>query len=176
MDRKMTVTVSYLQMLRRPESLDLTPPREGLTVVRASSPTVPYYRFLYNTVGEPWLWVDRRKLSDQELAPIIQDPAVEIYVLSVDGSPAGFAELDLRKLPDVEIAYFGIMPGFIGRGLGPYLLRWAIERAWSRTPAPARLWLHTCTLDHPKASDTYRRAGFEIYDSRIEIQDDPRPL
>ena len=137
MDRKMTVTVSYLQMLRRPESLDLTPPREGLTVVRASSPTVPYYRFLYNTVGEPWLWVDRRKLSDQELAPIIQDPAVEIYVLSVDGSPAGFAELDLRK-SQVELLSGETAPHkrFLVRGISPADLLQRIRTALGADQSP----------------------------------------
>jgi GNAT superfamily N-acetyltransferase len=71
-------------------------------------------------------------------------------------------ELDRRVDGEVEIAYFGLMPDYIGRGLGPALLGWALERAWSYRPR--RVWLHTCSLDHPKALAVYRRAGFEVYD------------
>jgi len=146
-------------------------PRPDLTVVRAVKPTVSFYRYLYNMVGEQWQWVDRHKLSDEQLAAIIRDPAVEVYVLYVNGVPAGYAELDRRQFPDIELAYFGIMPEFIGQKLGPYLLRWSIDKAFSYSPR--RLWLHTCTLDHPKALATYRRAGFQIYSTEAKVVDDP---
>jgi GNAT superfamily N-acetyltransferase len=142
-----------------------------LTVVQAVRPTVSFYRYLYNTVGRQWQWVDRHKLSDGQLATIIRDPAVEIYVLYVNGVPAGYAELDRRQFPHIELAYFGIMPEFIGQKLGPYLLRWSIDKAFSYSPR--RLWLHTCTLDHPKALATYRRAGFQIYSTEAKVVDDP---
>lgn len=147
-------------------SLDLTPPQDGLVVAQAVRPTVSFYRYLYITVGEPWRWVDRRRLTDGELSAIIQDSRVEILVLYVEGVPAGYAELDGRTSPDIELAYFGIVPEFIGRRLGPYLLRFAIDRAWARRPR--RFWVHTCTLDHPRALATYQRAGFVVYDTRVE--------
>jgi len=28
---------------------------------------------------------------------------------------------------------------------------------------PKRVWLHTCTLDHPAALPNYQKAGFAIY-------------
>lgn len=109
-------------------------------------------------------------LSDEQLAAIIQDAAVEVYVLYVSGVPAGYAELDRRQFPDIELAYFGIIPEFIGQKLGPYLLRWSIDKAFSYSPR--RLWLHTCTLDHPIALATYQRAGFRIYRTEAKDVDD----
>jgi GNAT superfamily N-acetyltransferase len=159
-------TVTYLEMRERPASIDLAPPRDGVTVVRAVHPSVSFYRYLYNTVGALWRWVDRRKLSDERLSSIVQDPRVEVFVLYVHGVPAGYAELDFREPPDIELAYFGIMPEFIGQRLGPFLLRWAIDRAWSHSPR--RFWLHTCTHDHPKALRTYQQAGFVVYDTQVE--------
>jgi len=42
---------------------------------------------------------------------------------------------------------------------------WAIDRAWSYQPE--RLWLHTCTEDHPKALPNYLKAGFKIFKEEI---------
>lgn len=89
---------------------------------------------------------------------------VEIYVLYVGGVPAGYAEIDLRQEPDIALAYFGIMPDFIGQRLGSFFLNWIIDKAWSYHPQ--RFWLHTCTLDHPKALAVYQKAGFVAYKSR----------
>lgn len=121
-------------------------------------PTVPYYRFLYNAVGNDYHWLSRRKLSDDELAAIIGDPQNELHVLHVDGSPAGFAELDRRRPEEIELVQFGLMPGFTGQGLGRWFLQWTIDKAWSYQPR--RFWLHTCTLDHPAAVPLYKKAGF----------------
>jgi len=162
----MQTFVTYLEM-KVPLDLPATsPPMPDLCVIQAVRPTVSFYRYLYSTVGAPWHWVDRGRLGDEQLAAIVQNSNVEVHVLYAAGVPAGYAELDRRSAPDIELAYFGIMPEFIGRKLGPYLLRWAIEKAW--TYSPRRFWLHTCTLDHPKALATYLNAGFEIYDRREE--------
>jgi GNAT superfamily N-acetyltransferase len=154
-------------MWKRPDMPPAAPPRRDLTIARALNPTVSFYRYLYNTVGERWYWVDRRKLPDAELREIIQDPSVSIHVLYAGGTPAGYAELDSRCPPDIELAYFGLIPEFIGQGLGSYLLRWITDTAWSS--APKRFWLHTCTLDHPKALEMYLHAGFSTYDAKTEI-------
>jgi len=169
----MDVTVTYLEMMQLPAQQSAQPPRADLTVMHAVKPTVSFYRYLYTTVGAPWNWVDRGKLSDEQLAAIIQHPEVDVYVLYAGGVPAGYAELDRRESPDIELAYFGIMPEFIGRKLGPYLLGWSIEKALSYSPR--RYWLHTCTLDHPKALATYQRAGFEIYDRKVIVVGEPDP-
>ena len=109
-------------------------------------------------MGEDYYWLNRRKLSDAELTAILDHPQNEVHVLHVDGVPAGFAELDRRKPNEVELVQFGLMPDFIGQGLGSWFLHWTIEKVWSYEPR--RFWLHTCTLDHPAAVPTYKKAGF----------------
>ncbi len=173
-DGKIESVITSLEMLAPPAPPALAPPRDDVAIVRAHRPTVSFYRFLYNTVGEPWLWGDRRKLSDEALAAVVQHPAVEVFVLHVAGVPAGYSELDRRVEGEVEIGYFGIMPEFLHQKLGPYLLDWTIRTAWSY--APRRLWVHTCTLDHPRALAMYERAGFRAYKTEVEIGDDPRAL
>ena len=155
------VTITYLEMTAPPTRPTVPIPTLGkMALLRAERPTVSFYRYLYDTVGERWLWWDRRRLDDAALAAIIQDPLVEIYVLYVDGVPAGYAEVDRRKPDEIELAYFGLLPEFIGRGLGPFLLNWAIDTAWFHHPK--RVWVNTCTLDHPKALQIYQRAGFVL--------------
>jgi len=161
------VKVTYLQMLR-PGGHDAGPPPDGVKIVRAVRPTVAFYRFLYDSVGQDWNWVDRRLMSDQQLGRIIHDDAVELYVLYVDGATAGYCELDRRGDGEIELAYFGVMPEFLGRGLGRYLLDWIVDKAWSYRPR--RLWLHTCQLDHPAALPLYRKAGFEQFDEKVVDQ------
>ncbi len=172
-DGRLAVTITYLEMTERPAHPHLSAP-QGLncTLVRLREPTVRFYRFLYDTVGEPWLWYERRAMAEEQLARIIQDERIEIYVLNVDGEPAGFAELDRRYPPDIELTYFGLMPDFIGKGLGRYLLTWAIDTAWNH--APQRLWVNTNTLDHPKALPLYQRCGFRPYKQENKLFDDPR--
>lgn len=156
----MSVKVSYVEMFVRPERV-VTAPRDGLLILHAKRPTVAYYRFLYDAVGGPWGWSSRKKKNDEELVQIIHDPAVEMHVLHVEGVPAGFAELDRRVAGEVEVAQFGLTREFIGQGLGKYFLWWTIERAWSY--GPSRLWLHTCSKDHPRALPNYLGAGFATY-------------
>jgi len=151
------VTVFYLEMLV-PSRRVVPAPREGLTVLHVQSPTVPYYRSLYAAVGQDYYWLSRRKLSDEALAAIIGDPRDELHVLEVDGKPAGFAELDRRQADEIELVQFGLLPAFIGQGLGKWFLQWTIDKAWSYHPK--RLWLHTCTLDHAAALPNYLKAGF----------------
>lgn len=171
---KLKTIVTYLEMRHRPQPQELTPPSSKIKITPALKPTVSFYRYLYNTVGGPWLWYERRQMSDEQLRAIIQHPQVEIYVLYVDGVPAGYAEIDRQQEPDIELTYFGIMPEFIGQGLGPYLLNWIIDKVWSYHPQ--RFWLHTCTLDHPKALAVYQQAGFVPYKDEEKIIDDPRVL
>lgn len=164
--------VTYLEMRSAPGQPNILPSGHKVALVRAERPTVSFYRYLYNTIGEDWLWWERRALSDTELAAVIHHADVEIFVLYIDGVPAGYTELDLRIEAEVELAYFGLIPEFIGRGLGRYLLGWAIDEAWHRTPG--RIWLHTCNFDHPKAIATYQKAGFAPYKQEITMIEDPR--
>jgi GNAT superfamily N-acetyltransferase len=151
------VVVYYLEM-RAPSHQSVPAPRDGLTILHARTPSVPYYRFLYDAVGKDYHWLSRGKLSNTELASVIQDSRNELHVLHVDGSPAGFAELDRRQPEEVELVQFGLTGDFIGQKLGKWFLQRIIDMAWSYQPR--RLWLHTCTLDHPAALPLYTKAGF----------------
>ncbi len=145
------VTVYYFEM-HSPSQRTVPAPRDGLTVLHAHRPSVPYYRFLYDAVGKDYNWLSRRKLTDGDLATVLNAPLNEVHVLHVDGSPAGFAELDRRQAGEVELVQFGLMADFIGQGLGTWFLQWTIDKVWSYEPG--RFWLHTCTLDHPAAVPT----------------------
>jgi GNAT superfamily N-acetyltransferase len=155
----MILTTTHLQMLTHARRT-VPPPRAGLAVIHAQQPTVRYYRFLYDAVGCQWQWQSRRKLSDEQLASIVQAPHNEVHVLHIEGVPAGFAELDRSVADEVELVQFGLMPEHIGQGLGKWFLQWIIDRAWSYRPK--RFWLHTCTNDHPNALSNYRKAGFMV--------------
>jgi GNAT superfamily N-acetyltransferase len=156
----MKVITTYLQMLAHTPRIVL-PPREGLAVVHAKKPSVAYYRFLYDAVGRDYDWTSRKKLSDAELAALLHAPRLEVQVLMAEGVPAGFAELDRRIEGEIELVQFGLMPEFIGQGLGRYFLQWTIDKAWNYDPR--RFWLHTCTKDHPAALPNYLKAGFVVY-------------
>lgn len=167
---KLQTTVTYLEMLAPPAELATPKPApDNVTIMRAEKPPVSFYRFLYNGVGASWNWIDRRKLADEALTALVQHPQIEIYVLYAGGVPGGYAELDFRQWPDVELAYFGLMPEFIGKGLGSYLIDEMIKLVWQRQAK--RFWLHTCSLDHPGALRFYRNAGFVPYKVETEVVD-----
>jgi GNAT superfamily N-acetyltransferase len=119
-------------------------------------------------VGRDYGWPRCNRLSDAELAALLNDPRLEVHVLMAEGVPAGFAELDRRTEGEVKLAQFGLLPEYIGQGLGRYFLRWAIDKAWGY--GPSRFWLHTCTKDHPVALPNYLKAGFAIYKEEVKDQ------
>jgi GNAT superfamily N-acetyltransferase len=157
------------ELQHRPAALPLG---VKVALLRAETPTVSFYRYLYNTVGAPAFWCARRKLNDAAIGALIADPAIEIYVLYVGGVPAGFAELDLRQGTEIELAHFGLVPEFVGPGLADYLLGWVVDEAWRR--APARVWLRTTNFDHPTVLAAYQKAGFGVVGQETRQIDDPR--
>jgi ribosomal protein S18 acetylase RimI-like enzyme len=164
--------ITYLEMRDPPATPRLPMPSAKLALMRAEACTVSFYRYLYETVGTPWLWYERRLFGDGALAAEIGKPTTEIFVLHAGGVPAGYFELDAAPAHETELCYFGLIPEFIGRGLGPFLLRAAIDRAWSRPIS--RLWVHTRTFDHPRALGYYQRAGFVVYARQKLRFEDPR--
>ena len=166
------VVITYLEMTEAALRATQPPPSAKLALFRVENPSVAYYRFLYEQVGDPWFWYERKHLGDEALAAIIGDPKVEIFVPYVAGAPAGFFEIDRRPAPDVSLAYFGLMPAYFGLGLGSYLLNVAVETAWNS--APRRLIVDTCSLDHPRALQAYQKAGFRPYRQERRSIVDPR--
>lgn len=167
----MTETISsrviHLEMLARPE-YEAIPSADGVAVRREVRPTVERYRFLYDAVGSQWNWADRKIMRDEELGEILADDRVEVYVVQVDGTTAGYGELDRRVDGQIELAYFGLIPEFVGKGLGRFFLQWIVEKAWSY--GPRRVWVHTCDLDHPAALPLYRKMGFEPFHEEVVDQ------
>lgn len=170
---RVTVDVTFLRQDAPPAPVPTGLPSD-VTLGRVSDPNVELYRYLYNTVGAPYLWWLRRTVPDAELASMLASPGVSIFVLTRNNQPAGFYELDARALHTVNISYFGLLPHAIGQGLGMPMLRAAIATAWVHKPR--MLTVNTCTADHPRALPNYLAAGFVPVRASREIWDIPRHL
>ena len=168
---KLANVVTYLEMRTAPPQ-SLTPTTSEYSIRRVARPELDWYRRLYRAIGEPWLWFSRLRLSDEELSAILHDPVVDVFALSHSGEDHGLLEFDRRSFPDIELSFFGVTPTLIGKGAGRALLRHCLPIAWEHHPQ--RVWLHTCTSDHPGALAFYLKAGFVPYKRAIEIADDPR--
>ena len=166
-------TVTYLEMVSYPKHLILTKPEKLNAEIKLMvEPTVDFYRYLYDTVGEKWTWIERRLLDDNNLQKLIRSSNVEIYILYVDDNVAGFGEIGWDTASNgSEIKYFGLMPEYIGKRLGPYFLNNIINIAWGRNPV--RLRVNTCDLDHPSALRVYQKSGFNILEEIVEKLPDP---
>jgi GNAT superfamily N-acetyltransferase len=167
---KIAAVVTHLEMTVRPAP---RPDPDGAwTLRRVDAPALDWYRDLYGRVGRPWLWISRIRMPDAELSAIIQSPLVEVYALEHQGRDEGLLELDFRDAGQCELAFFGVTAKLIGSGAGRWLMNRALELAWSRPVG--RVWVHTCTFDHPAALAFYQRSGFRAFRRQIEVADDPR--
>jgi GNAT superfamily N-acetyltransferase len=145
-----------------PSALEEAPaPGPGVSVHREENAAPGLWRLLYTEVGRDYHWVDRLEWTDDQIRAYLADPALELWVLTVAGETAGYFELSKKPDEAVEIAYFGLLPAFVGRGLGKFLLTQAVQRAWAR--GAARVWLHTSSLDHLSALPNYLARGFSIW-------------
>ncbi len=129
-------------------------------VLEASARQWEFNRFLYALVGEAWNWRDKLSWTDERWKKYVESESLKTFVGYWDGSPAGYYELLLED-ESVEITYFGLAPSFIGKGLGGALLTSAIKEAWRMNPR--RIWVHTCTLDHPAALQNYLSRGMTVF-------------
>ncbi|KAA2214708.1 GNAT family N-acetyltransferase [Teichococcus oryzae] len=155
---RVAVHVTFLRMAAPPaEPRTALPPDARLE--KLARCTVPFYRYLYGTVGGDYLWWLRRATPDAELDAILGDPAVSVHVLYRDGAPAGFFELERRPaMGATNIAYFGLLPHMVGHGMGRAFLRAAVDAAWAT--GCGVVTVNTCTADHPRALPNYLSAGF----------------
>jgi GNAT superfamily N-acetyltransferase len=165
--------VTYLEMLARPDRVP-APAVAGRRVRHAGKPELAAYRRLYARIGMDWLWFSRAVMPDDELAALLAKPTTEIHFLEQDGEPIGLAELHRGSggADQVEIAMFGVVPEATGTGAARQLLEAALDTAWSG--GTTRVWLHTCSFDHPAALRFYQRAGFVPFKLAIEVSTDPR--
>ena len=158
---KVEVIRTYLEMTQPGQLVasECPDPRARLWQMHECPPS--FFRYLYAEVGRNYHWVDRLGWSEETVRAYLADPTVWLWLLTVAGSPAGYFELKRHDDGSVEIAYFGLLPESIGRGLGKYLLSAAVREAWN-AGAP-RVWLHTCTLDDPAALPNYQARGFRPF-------------
>lgn len=162
------VTTWYLEM-HSPAGLRESPAAEHLDVVEVVLPQYRFNRFLYQLVGEDWQWRDKLSWSEAQWRAYVERENLRTWVAYAEGTPAGYYELDQAADGSTEIAYFGLAPGFIGKGYGAFLLSHAIKSAWA-WPGTKRVWVHTCTLDHPGALKNYQARGMEIYREKTNNQ------
>ncbi|WP_294334735.1 GNAT family N-acetyltransferase [uncultured Sphingomonas sp.] len=163
--------VTALEMRERPRPRPMPP--SPFRLVHWPAPASDKYRALFRRVGGPWLWFSRLVMEEARLRTILEDPAVMVYaVVDRAGVEVGMLELDFRTPATCELSYVGLVPEITGQGHGSWLMAQALAFAWRKDVA--RVWVHTCTLDHPAALGFYRRHGFVPYQRTIETFPDPR--
>ncbi len=171
--RFMKAHITELEMQARPANRVQLPIGHKILLMKAVGMAPSFYRFLYEQVGKPHHWFIRRGMSDDQLQAIFDGGKADVWVMYVDGCPAGFFEIESSKLPDcADIEYFGLVPHYQGRGLSKFMLSEAITAAWDKLPK--RVSIQTNTLDSPRALVLYQKAGFEpvgAYDELIEAWD-----
>lgn len=171
--RDVATVVTTLEMTTRPAPCE--PPESRLRLVDRPRPALDAYRVLFRRVGAPWLWYSRLAMSDARLAAIVHDPAVTVHAaVDLAGREVGMLELDFRHAGACELSYFALVPELVGQGNGRWLMAHALTRAWAEDVS--RVWVHTCTLDHPRALGFYRAAGFVAVKRTLETFADPRVL
>lgn len=170
---KTVSVVTHLQMFERPATRpERSEPSWALRRVVAPEPAS--YRALFRRIGENWLWFSRLQLSDEEINAVLGDALHETYVFEAQGQEEGLLELDFATEGECELSFFGLTPPMIGLGAGRWMMNRALAMAWGRPIH--RMWVHTCSLDHPGALDFYIRSGFTPYHRQVEVADDPRVI
>jgi len=170
---RIAVTVTFLKQQSPPTGVARPLPADT-TLVRLPRPTVAFYRYLYDTVGAPYVWWLRRTMPNAELTSLLASPGVSIHVLYRDHEPAGFFELDAQAPGVVNLSYFGLFPHAVGKGMGTAFLRAALDAAWAQKPK--FVTVNTCTADDPRAMPTYLGQGFTPTRAVREIWDVPNRL
>jgi GNAT superfamily N-acetyltransferase len=161
--------------MRTPAALRPAPwPNAHARVDRIDHWSPSFWRYLYTEVGRSYRWIDRLPWTDEQIAAYLSDPATQLWLMTVAGTNAGYFELRREDDGAVEIAYFGLLPDFVGHGYGKALLSAAVTEAWRFNAS--RVWLHTSTLDHPSALPNYLARGFTIFKVEEYAAPDPPEL
>ncbi|WP_018692883.1 GNAT family N-acetyltransferase [Algicola sagamiensis] len=161
------VTTYYLEQTQQPERQYLLP--EGCSIHRLTSKDIQVAQFFFKAVGGIWLWDSRLHWDYQDWKEHLEQASVHIFVANKNGVPIGFFELN--ETEGIELKFFGLLPEYVGQGLGSWLLEEACEMAWSFNPE--RVWVHTCSEDHPFALQNYKQRGFQLYHQETETESSP---
>jgi GNAT superfamily N-acetyltransferase len=155
------VTIHYLEM-RNKNAVQLKARSPGFKVTLLDPPQWQINRKFYVEVGAPWRWTDRLDCHDHDWQQYAERNDLETWIGYWQDEEIGYFELEKQQNNTVQIAYFGLVPAFIGKGFGGQLLGAAIECAWN-IPGTQRLWVHTCTHDHANALNNYLERGFGLF-------------
>lgn len=160
-----TLVTTYLEMTSTSQFKPTFNYSDDITIERMDTVDLGFYRYLYQAVGEEYCWRDRLVMPKSELRAILAKSSTQVFVLYVQGAPAGYVELN-QQGQSTEIAYFGLRREYQGRGLGKHLLSYGIQKAWEL--GAKRVWLHTCNLDGDYAMSNYQKRGFRPYKTERE--------
>ena len=161
----MTEISTYYLEMTSPAALKSKGESRDLAVSECEIKQLQFNRFLYQLVGRDWDWTYKNPWTDEEWKSYAENDNLRTWVGYCKGTPAGYFELQ-QVDSDTEIASFGLAPQFIGRGFGGCLLSRAIECAWM-WDGTQRVWVHTCTTDHPNALANYQARGMKLYDTKV---------
>jgi ribosomal protein S18 acetylase RimI-like enzyme len=169
---RFTITTHHLEMLSPADLRPARPPDASFDLRQAKVPCPELNRFLYVAVGAEWYWRERLPWTRERWLEYLDRPALETWIGHVSGTPAGYFELESQAGGShVEIAYFGLLPQFTGKGLGGHLLTEAARRGFAM--GASRVWVHTCSLDHPRALANYQARGFRVF--KVETEEKELP-
>ncbi|WP_079203973.1 GNAT family N-acetyltransferase [Pseudomonas sp. CC6-YY-74] len=161
-------TLTYYLEMHSPEQLRPKPLPAELHIVECRIKQFQFNRFLYQLVGEPWAWTDKLNWSDAQWRALVEQANHRTWVAYHQGAIAGYYELLRDAEGAVEILYFGLAEAFFGQGFGGPLLSHALQAAWL-WPDTTRVWVHTCSLDHPSALANYRARGLQLYREDVTL-------
>jgi GNAT superfamily N-acetyltransferase len=168
---KLANIATFLEMKARP-ARTLASFASDLTLVPVFGMSTADYRDHFKAVGQNLMWQSRLMMAEEKLRSVLDSPAIDSYVFQRGDQMLGLLELNFEDKANCELAFFGLVPEAVGFGLGRMLMDEAIRRSFSKPTE--RLWLHTCTFDHPAALPFYLRSGFTPYARMVEVHDDPR--
>ncbi|MGH3168613.1 MAG: GNAT family N-acetyltransferase [Trebonia sp.] len=153
--------VTYVEMTA-PSQLIAAIPVPGLTLepVDHGSPSIPG---ILARIGAAHGWKSASRTEREWAAWFAGHPDRTFWLLSFEGEPAGMVTCDLHPGCEAEVVAFGLLPEFVGKGLGGFALTLGVQQAWALAPSVNRVWLHTSTQDHPRALPNYHRRGFRTF-------------
>jgi len=162
------IKITYTLEMRCPEELRpkyIDCPELRIEKVEIKIPE--YNKFLHTMVGYEYRWGGRNNWDRNDWNWYVNRDELETWVAYISATPIGYFELEKGTESDIHIQAFGLLPNFIGKGFGGYLLTKAVEIAWDMQAK--RIWVNTCSHDHPHALQNYLARGFKI----IKVTEEP---
>ncbi len=148
--------------IRDVKNLKVNSTKKIRLLVKKTNPDFQLNKFFYKQVGKKHRWVDRLSWSDEKWIKYISNKNLDTYLITEKEDLVGFFELLYNpELKETEISYFGLLEEYIGKGIGGFALSEAIKKSFEKNIK--RVWLHTCTLDHPNALKNYIARGMKVF-------------